>query len=95
MDGSIFMHKFDTLEASKTIPIFRLTKTKEQKFNDFDLLNHDSIIAMTSLKPKHLWIVDTLVSSRDGVVMESPLGGNLILPNKSRKQIYLFNEKPG
>jgi len=85
MDGSIFMHKFDTFEVSKTVPIFSLTKSKEQKFNDFDLLNNDSILALTSLKPKHLWIVDTLVGGKSGVVMESPIGGNLLLPNKTKK----------
>ena len=29
MEGRIFVHKFDTLEATKTVPIFSFTKTKE------------------------------------------------------------------
>lgn len=72
------MHRFDTFETSKTIPIFNLAKTKEQKFNDFDLLNYDSIVALTSLKPKHIWLYDTLISQKGGLVMESQVGGNII-----------------
>ena len=63
--------------------------------NDFDLLNNDSIIALTSIKPKHFWIMDTLINGRGGVVMESAVGGNMLLTNKSKKQVYIFNEKPG
>ena len=61
MDGSIFMHRFDTTEKSKILPVYSLRKTKEQKFNDFEILNYDSVLAMTSLKPKHIWIFDTLI----------------------------------
>ncbi len=84
MDGSVFMHKFEVNEKAKTIPIFNLNKSKEQKFNDFDLLNGDSVVALTSLKPKHIWIYDTLISQRGGLVMESSVGGNIIQPSRSR-----------
>ncbi len=56
------MFKFDTSESSKMVPIFHLKKSKEQKFNDFEILNNDTVLAMTSLKPKHTWIFDTLVN---------------------------------
>ena len=68
MEGSIFMFRFDTYESSKMAPIFSLKKTKDIKFNDFDFLNNDSVLAMTSLKPKHIWIYDTLVPQRNGLI---------------------------
>jgi hypothetical protein len=61
MEGSIMMYKFDTQEASKMYPIYQLRKSKEQKYNDFEILNYDSVLALTSLKPKHIWIFDTLI----------------------------------
>lgn len=79
MDGSIFMYRVDTNEASKVTPIYSLKKSKEQKILDFETLNNETVLATTSLKPKHIWIYDTLVSSRSGLVMEnSALGGNII-----------------
>ena len=62
MEGSIYVYKMDTIEQSKLVPIFQLKKTKEQKFNDFELLNYDSVVALASNKPKHTWIFDTIVS---------------------------------
>jgi len=49
------------MESLKMIPIFSMKKTKEQRFNDFDFINSDTVMAMTSLKPKKLWVLDTLV----------------------------------
>lgn len=89
------MHKFDNYESSRSIPIFQLKKEKELKFNDFEILNYDSVLAMTSLKPKHVWIYDTLVGSRNGLVMESNNGGNIIQPLRKYNQAMIFNEKPG
>ena len=60
------------------VPIFSLKKTKEQKFNDFEILNYDTVIATASLKPKHVWIYDTLIGQRNGLVSESTVGGNII-----------------
>jgi hypothetical protein len=64
---------------------------KEEKFCDFDLLSSDTVYAVTSQKPKHLWIYDVLLSSKGGLVMEFPLGGSLIQPLRSKNQILLFN----
>lgn len=61
MEGSVFVYRFDTYESSKMAPIFTLKKAKDLKFNDFDFLNNDTVLAMTSLKPKHIWIYDTLI----------------------------------
>lgn len=61
MDGNIFMFKFDTLEQSKLKPIYTLQRTKDVKFVDFEILNHDTVLTMTSLKPKQTWIYDTLI----------------------------------
>lgn len=95
MEGSIFIHKFDNHESSRTMPIYQLKKTKELKFNDFQILNYDSVLAMASLKPRHVWIYDTLIGQRNGLVMESQTGGNIIQTFRRRNQLMVFNEKPG
>ena len=89
------MYKFDNYESSRTLPIFQLKKQKDMKFNDFELLNYDSVLAMASLKPKHVWIYDILVGQRSGLVMESSIGGNIIQPLRKRNQLMVFNERPG
>ena len=78
------MYQFDTAESSKVHPIYSLKKTKEQKYNDFEILNYDTVLALTSLKPKHIWVFDTLIYQRNGLVMESPVGGNIIQPYRSK-----------
>ncbi len=60
-----------------------MKKTKEQRVNDFLFLNQDTVLAMASLKPKKLWILDTLVPQKNGVVIENSMGGNLILASKA------------
>eukprot|EP00347_Sterkiella_histriomuscorum_P004436 403360465 len=95
MEGSIYMHKVDNQESSRVQPIYQLKKQKELKYNDFVILNYDSVLSMTSLKPRHLWIYDTLVASRHGLVMESNNGGNIMQALRKRNQIMMFNEKPG
>lgn len=61
MEGSFFLFNFDTYESAKYVPVFSLHKSKEQKFQDFEFLNADTVLAFTSLKPKKLWIFDTLI----------------------------------
>ncbi|CDW90006.1 wd-40 repeat-containing protein [Stylonychia lemnae] len=95
MEGSMFIHRFDNNDMSRTVPIYQLRKTKERKFNDLSILNQDTVIAMASLKPKHVWVHDTLIGQRAGLVMESQIGGNIIQPIKKRSHLLLLNEKPG
>jgi hypothetical protein len=78
------MFRMDTSETSKLMPIYQIKKSKDLKFNDFDFLNSDSIVAMSSLKPKHTWIFDTLVPQKNGLVMENTIGGNIILPYRDK-----------
>jgi len=83
MEGSFFIYNFDTFESNKIMPIYSMKKTKEQRVNDFLFLNQDTVLAMASLKPKKLWILDTLVPQKNGVVIENSMGGNLILASKA------------
>jgi hypothetical protein len=58
-------------------------------------VNSDTVIAMTSLKPKNLWIYDTLISTKNGLIVESNIGGNIIVPWRNKQTLLTFNEKPG
>lgn len=78
MEGNISVFSFDNLESSRSIPIFSLKKTKEDKVSDFEILNQDSVFAVVAQKPKHLWIHDILIGSRGGLVMEQAIGGNIV-----------------
>lgn len=71
LEGNIYVFNFDTKESSKTIPIYTLKRGKEDKLNDFDLISADTVYALTAQKPKRLWIYDTLLSSRGGLVLEA------------------------
>lgn len=76
--------------------MYSLKRGKEDKLSDFDIICGDTVFAVTAQKPKHLWIYDTLLQSKGGLVLDSPLGGNLMQPLRSKNQILLFNgEKPG
>jgi hypothetical protein len=73
-----------------------LKRGKEDKLSDFDIICGDTVFAVTAQKPKHLWIYDTLLQGKGGLALESPLGGNVIYPLRSKNQILLFNgDKPG
>ena len=67
-DGHIFVFNFDNMESSRTVPVFSLRKNKEDKISDFEVLNQDTVFAVTSQKPKHLWVYDLLMGSRGGLV---------------------------
>lgn len=69
-DGQISVFNFDNMESSRTVPVFSLRKTKEDKISDFEILNQDTVFAVTSQKPKHLWIYDILMNSKGGLVSE-------------------------
>jgi len=56
------------MESSRTVPVCSLRKSKEDKVSDFEVLNHDTVFAVTSQKPKHLWVYDLLMGSRGGLV---------------------------
>lgn len=70
MEGNISVFSFDNMESSRSVPIYSLRKSKEDKVSDFEILNQDSVFAVTAQKPKHLWIHDILIGSRGGLVME-------------------------
>lgn len=96
LDGHISVFNFDNMESSRSMPIFQLKKSKEEKISDFEILNHDTVFAAVCAKPKHLWVYDTLFSSRGGLILEAPVGGSVIQSFKGRSQIVLFNgEKAG
>lgn len=97
MDGSIFAFNFDNLETSRTVPIYSLKRvSKEEKISDFELLSSDTVFAVSAIKPKHLWVYDTLLSSRGGLILESQIGGSIIKSFRSKSQLLLFNsDKPG
>ncbi len=48
LEGNVAIFKFDTNESSKTVPIYQLKKAKEDKVNDFDIINSDTVIAVTA-----------------------------------------------
>ena len=76
------MFGFDVYEQSKINPIFSVRKSKDMKFNDFQILNNDTVLAMSSLKPKHIWVFDTLIPQRGGLVQEYTVGGNVMQINR-------------
>lgn len=95
-EGLISVFNFDNNESSRSLPIYSLKKGKEDKISDFEILNQDTVFAVTSSKPKHTWIYDTLMPSRSGLAMEIQTGGSVIQPFMSKSQIMLFNvDKPG
>lgn len=67
-EGHIFVFNFDNMESSRTVPVFSLRKNKEDKISDFEILNQDTVFAVTSQKPKRLWVYDLLMGSRGGLV---------------------------
>jgi len=95
MDGTFNVFAFDLSEDSKQVPIFEISRTKEMKFHDFELLNGDTVFCMSSLKPKKLWIYDSLLRPRRSLVQEVAVGGNVMHPRQVANEIFTFNEKPG
>jgi len=84
-EGNLYTFRFDIQECSRVSPIYTLKKGKDEKFNDFDILSYsDTVFAVTSQKPKHLWIYDSLLSSRGGLVLDTQVGGSILLPFKSK-----------
>jgi WD40 repeat protein len=71
VEGNIFVFNFDTKEQLMTMPIYTLKRGKEDKLSDFDLISADTVYALTAQKPKRLWIYDTLLSSRGGLVLDA------------------------
>lgn len=80
MEGIISVFNFDNQESSRTVPLFQLRRGKEDKLNDFEILNQDTVFAVTSHKPKHLWIYDILMGggSKGGLIHEANIGGTVI-----------------
>jgi hypothetical protein len=66
----MFTFRFDAQEA-RGVPIYSLKRGKEDKLSDFDTICGDTVFAVTSQKQKHLWIYDTLLSGKGGLVLES------------------------
>lgn len=64
----MFLYRFDNYETSKEVPIFSIKKSKGLKYYDFSFLNYDTVLAMTSVKPKQVWIYDTLMNLKNGLV---------------------------
>ncbi len=95
LDGSFNMFRFDLLESSKTNPLFAIPRAKEQKFFDFGYMNDESLVAFCSVKPKRLWLFDTLVGPGSAVLSEQGYGGNLLLCNQPNKMLLTFNDKAG
>ena len=63
---------------------------------DFSFLNQGTILVATGLKPKpQLVIFDTLMPPRRRSIIEENIGGNIVLCMHEKKEILLFNQKPG
>jgi WD40 repeat protein len=96
MEGSFTMHSFDREEQSYISPLYSIPKSKQIKFDDFDIVDDETIVAGITLKNKYMWLNDLLMPASSNQVMENnQVSGNILLVNRSKNSIYSFNHKPG
>eukprot|EP00831_Metopus_contortus_P044676 TRINITY_DN3582_c0_g1_i2.p1 TRINITY_DN3582_c0_g1~~TRINITY_DN3582_c0_g1_i2.p1 ORF type:complete len:256 (-),score=63.29 TRINITY_DN3582_c0_g1_i2:196-963(-) len=59
---------------------------------DFCFLNQGSVVCTIGRTPSpHLSIIDTLIPQSRSVVLNEPLGGNIVLPLHENQQLLLFD----
>ena len=87
----------------RKVPIFSLYENVDSKIIDFDLMNSDNVLATISQKNKCVKVYDTLLPYSFGKqtnIMEFKLkennhNGNMILFNKRKQCLMVFNGRQG
>jgi hypothetical protein len=87
----------------RKVPIFSLYEGVDSRIVDFDLVNSDNVILTLSQKHKCVKLYDTLMPFQIGKLSaalevklkESNSAGNLVLFNRKKQMVYVFNGRQG